>query len=380
MEAGFAAGAALAVVLAAVSPVPAAAPPDPGCSFLRVHSGFGAETSVLARFEMPSGTEVRIGELDFRVNALGYARDQDLVYGIADRGRDGKWFPGGRVVTIDRHGNTEDRGPAPGFPLLEEASAGAVSGNRWYVRDRLFLHVLSVDPGSPDYLHVIRSVPLWPWNSEVDDFDADPKNGMLYGVAPSIRGRPVLVRIDPDSGEVSRVAAVEIRTSADFGSAVMGPDGELYVTANAVGGASHLYRVERNGSAQRLAVGPPAASTDGAGCLSRPTQPPPPPSPPPPPELPPPPPPAPLPPPPPQEPPASSPPPPPPSPEPPPAPVIPPPPPPAPPPQVINSKPEPKEEEEAEEKGHSTEEKRRWGLTMLLVLLGAGAAARRIAR
>ncbi|EQD85622.1 hypothetical protein A8924_4361 [Saccharopolyspora erythraea NRRL 2338] len=369
------------VALTSAPLVPEAAPAE-RCTMLRVHGDAPRAMSTLSAVELPSGARNPVRLLGHRVNAIGYSAVQGRVYGVAAGDRGGAFPDGGHVVTIDSSGRTADLGPLRGRHRFVAPSAGAVSGNRWYVRDHASLYTVDIDPGSPAYLRVVRAVSLHPW-SWVDDFDVDPATGLLHGVTSAPVGRPLVVAIDPGDGSVDVVAEVRIASGREFGSAVFGPGDALYVTANAVRGRSRLYRVERDGSARLLDSGPPMANSDAAGCLAAVPPPPPPPPPPPtpepvpPPPIPPPPP-VPAPPPPPEPapvpgvPPAA---------DPPPAPSPPPPePPPADPPTAPDRPLRPEREEEPEEQAHDTAEKRRWGLAALVLLLGAGAAARRVAR
>ncbi|QUH02620.1 hypothetical protein HUO13_19065 [Saccharopolyspora erythraea] len=370
----------VAVVVAVVALTSAPLVPVAGtadrCTMLRVHSETPVAMSTLSAVELPSGARNGVRLLGHRVNAIGYSAVQGLVYGVAARDRDGAYPDGGHVVTIDPAGRTADLGPLRGPHRFVAPSAGAVSGKRWYIRDHAILYTVDIDPESPAYLRVVRAVPLHPL-SWVDDFDVDPATGLLHGVTSGLVGRPLVVAIDPSDGSADVVAEVRIASAREFGSAVFGPGNALYVTANAVRGRSRLYRVERDGSARLLESGPPMASSDAAGCLAAdpPPPPPPPPEPAPPPPIPPPPPappPPPVPAPVPGVPPAA---------DPPPAPPPPPPePPPADPPTAPDRPLRPEREEEPEEQAHDTAEKRRWGLAALVLLLGAGAAARRVAR
>lgn len=351
----------------------------PGCTVLQVRNSAPGWTSALYRVSLPAGESVRIGALDHRLNALGYVRSQGLVYGMAASGPSPD---GAHVVTLDRSGRTHDLGPVRAgrawYPLTAP-TAGAVKGNRWYVRQGSYLYAVDVDPTRPTYLSVlamtaIRS-PHWPFG--FGDFDVDPVDGELYGVSMTHRGTAVVARLDPVSGRVTELADAPGLPPSTYGSVAIGPDRALYVTADEAGG---LYRVDRDGSVAKLAVLPPTLGSDASGCLTRvpSPQPPPPPSPP-------------------QPPPTTSPP----SttasatpstPRPTPSPTSAPPSrrpaPPSravpPPPPVLPPLPEPggytptTAERGGGTVGHDTEEKRRWALVALLLLIGGSAAVRRL--
>lgn len=367
--------------------------PD-GCTIVRVQNEKPGAPSTLVRLELPGGQATPVRELGRHVNAIGYARAQDLVYGLAERLPGRPVWDGPHVVTLDRAGQLTDLGPlrhgagnspAPVWPV---PTAGTVAGNLWYLRTPGFLYAVDVDPARPGYLSVLRAVPLYPpgFAAWVHDIDADPVDGLLYGVSAAPHGG-VMVSIDPETGLVRPVPGPRLPASTAYGSVVIGPDRALYVTAHQAQGRSRLYRAGRDGTVREVAAGDPLAGSDAAGCLAHaeapePPAPPPPSSPSPSPS-------------PPVVPPASPPVVPPPSP-----PVVPPPSPPAvprpsapvppkpapplPPPATTSPRPQkarpsraPEEPVEPEDR---TAVKRGWGLTVLLLLLGAGAAARGMRR
>ncbi|WP_051116271.1 DUF6923 family protein [Amycolatopsis nigrescens] len=375
---------ATVVLLALSAPTApaAAASVQAGCVALQVSSTRSHGTSTLTRVEFPGGAGVPLGDLGYQVNALGYSAAQRIAYGIASGGRKGRFSDGGHVVAVDVTGHVTDLGPVPGrHGVLTDAVAGAVNGGDWYLRDRARLYTVDIRPGSPTYLKIVRTVSLSPkvLADQVDDFDFDPRDGGLYGVAHAFHDEGKVVRIDPATGRLSRTALPRVPAGGSFGSVVLAPGGDLYVLANRSGQHSRWYRV---GQADPVATGPALANSDVAGCFTGP--PPPEPPKPPPPQTPPAPPPAPAPPPvttpPPASPPASTP-----APAPTPVPpgpgvvpVVPKP--PGPPPPPSRKRAQQRAAEAAAERKNQTEEKRRWGLTVLLMALGAGAAARRASR
>jgi hypothetical protein len=143
---------------------------------------------------------------------------------------------------------------------------------------------VDIDPASPDYLTVTGRVQLRPvvLSSGVDDFAYDPASGLLYGVSMSFAGHGRVVTIDPRTGHVEPLPGLRFPAASAYGAVVLGPDDALYATANRIGYRSVTYRLPLDGSgpAVEISTGPPLVSSDAAGCLVSP--PPPPPSPPPP--------------------------------------------------------------------------------------------------
>ncbi|WP_184728640.1 DUF6923 family protein [Saccharopolyspora phatthalungensis] len=377
----------MAVLAASVAWVSAGA--APGCTVLQVRSTVPGANSTLYRVMLPTAESTRLGQLDYRVNALGYAASQGLVYAMAERGRFGLYTEGIHVVTLGRSGEVRDLGPVradqrgtPWHPA-NTATAGAIKGNRWYVQDGNQLYAVDVDPASRTYLSVLSrtAVQSSHWPFALDDFDVDPVDGELYGVSMTFSAAAAIVRIDPDSGRVTKLVDAPGLPPSTYGSVVIGSDRALYVTANEVGG---LYRVERDGSVTKLAGVLPMSSSDAAGCLTQAAPMPRPPTPRPPTPRPP-------------------------APELPTTPMLAATPPPAPPvqspvpsatpstpapstpePRSIRTPPVPPPEPGAyapptqeagiEHSGHDTKEKRRWALATVLLLIGGSAAVRRLGR
>ncbi|WP_206796809.1 hypothetical protein [Amycolatopsis sp. MtRt-6] len=427
------AGAAVAVsALPAVTGGLAEAREPGGCTVLQAENEREGAPTTLRLLTLPGGVTQRVTRAGYRLNALGYSAAQDVVYGVADGTRTGRYH-GAHAVRIDAGGTVTDLGvlgrAGPRSPVWSPATgatAGAVDGDRWYVRQGSDLYTVDIERASRDYGRVVHRTALRPVSLAVgvDDFAFDPADGLLYGVSATSRGAGSVVTLDPSSGEVAVVPGLRFPEGGAYGSVVLAP-GTIYATANREGRRSVTYRLPRDGSGQAAEVvsGPALASGDAAGCVTEPpslspppwtppgqsspppwtppgqsspppwtppgqSSPPPstppgqssPPQPPPPPrtEQPPAPPaPEPSPPPPPVEqqpvvvPPS-------PAPRPTPAPVVTPTPPtsapPAPPPTTPRARPEKEPEPVAQDAGRRTEEKRRWGLAALLLVLGGGAA------
>ncbi|RKT87623.1 hypothetical protein SAMN05421805_101873 [Saccharopolyspora antimicrobica] len=377
--------AAVALVLLASATLVVTAAASSACSVLQARNRGGLST--LHRVDFPGATGTKLAAPGYRLNALGYSESQGLVYAMASRGPSGPFPDGGRAVAIAADGQTRELGPVRAgregawWHPLRAPSAGAVSGNRWYLVENGYLYAVDVDPGSRTFLDVLSMTGIEGVGrlSSFDDFDVDPVDGQLYSVTATRTGAVALVRLDRGSGQVSKVADVPGLPPLSYGSVVIGSDRALYVTANESGG---MYRVDRDGSVRELAVVLPMTSSDAAGCLAGESPPaPPPPTTPPPTSTSPTAPPSTIPPP--TTPPSATPPPEPPS-EPPSRTPVPE---PSPMPEPTPSSPlppgnfaAPAEEPDVETSGHSTEEKRRWVLAVLVLLIGGSAAARRLSR
>ncbi|KDN20165.1 DUF6923 family protein [Amycolatopsis rifamycinica] len=386
-----------------------------GCTILQAENERSGAPTTLRLLSLPGGVTKRVTQAGYWINAMGYSAAQDVVYGVADGTRAGRYH-GAHAVRIDAAGVVTDLGviakAGPGKPAwspVTGATAGAIDGTRWYVRQGSDLYTVDIDPAGQDYVRVVHRTALRPVSLAVgvDDFAFDPADGLLYGVSTTSRGNSSVVTLDPSSGKVAVVPGLRFPDGGAYGSVVLAP-GALYATANEDGRRSVTYRLPRDGSGQatEVASGPALVSGDAAGCFAEAPPPPPPPPPSTPPSTPPeqssPPPstppeqsspapvtPSPEPPPPPRPPPVEKPVVVPPSPEPappPPAAVapapatsVPPPPPPAP---ATTPRVRPTKEAKpvVQDTAHRTEEKRRWGLTALLLVLGGGAAVGHVRR
>lgn len=242
------------------------------CVGLEVRTAeWGNGESSLARVELTTGTSATVAQLGTEINAIGYAAQQNLVYGIATA-------RGGDLVRISTQGAVSDLGHVRGA-WLGDAVAGAVLGGDLYVRSDRMLYAIGVDPSSGAFGTVTKALPLRPGEGadDVDDFALDPANGLLYG----LRGAS-MVSIDPESGVVRELRVVQgLPDWARYGSVVVSGQ-VMYAIADDVSGQSRLYRLALDGPgpAIQLANWPAAEVTDLAGCL---TSPPPPTTPPPPP-------------------------------------------------------------------------------------------------
>lgn len=233
------------------------------CVALQVEAVSAGGPSTLVSVELPTGVATTISTLDQRLNAFGYSAEQGVYYGIS---------PAGQVIRVDRQGGTTDVGHVPNSGLVY-AAAGAIHGDYFYVSAAGAVYVLDINPASADFLGLVRARVLWPMDIffSVDDFDYNPANGLLYGVATKLFGHPEVVTIDPDSGRVHPLATpVPMPDAPSYGAAVFGPDGALYASNNNEGGQSTLYRVALDGSGEvtRLSARPAVWTIDAAGCYA----------------------------------------------------------------------------------------------------------------
>lgn len=262
----------VAVLVALTGGVPRAGAAAADCDVLRVRQN-GAGTLV-DRVRYPGLVTSPPSRVPYQLNALGYSRTQDLAYGMTG---------GGDVVTLDRRGKATKLGPPAGNRRVLGTTSGAITGNLWYVKGMSTLYAIDVTPG---VLAVRRAIPLRPWltAAQVDDFDYNPADGLLYGVAATAVGGGVVVALSPRTGQIWRVPGPVLPPAPAYGSVVRARDGSLYVTANSMIWADREYRVVLRGrtvvAVEPLGATPASANNDVAGCLSpvapSPTAPPPP--------------------------------------------------------------------------------------------------------
>ncbi|MEA5364540.1 hypothetical protein VA596_33770 [Amycolatopsis sp., V23-08] len=276
--------------LAPGSPKRPAAQEQNGCTILQAENVRGGAPTTLRLLSLPSGLTKRLTEVGYWINAMGYSAAQDAVYGVADGTRAGRYHDGAHAVRISRDGDVTDLGvvgkAGPRRPVWSQvtgATAGAIAGNHWYVRQNSDLYTVDIDPESDDYVRVVHRTSLRPvaLANGVDDFAYDPADGLFYGVSTSSRGDNAVVTLDPATGKVAVVPGLRFPDGGAYGSVVLGP-GVIYATANRAGHRSVTYRLPRDGStpAVELSSGPALASGDAAGCYTEATPPPPPPPPP----------------------------------------------------------------------------------------------------
>ncbi|MEV6647604.1 hypothetical protein [Amycolatopsis sp. NPDC051371] len=269
---------------------PAAAPAPDGCTILQAENErYGAPTT-LRLLSLPDGATKRLTQAGYWINAMGYSASQGVVYGVADGTRRGRYEHGAHAVRIDASGSVTDLGVVgragarrPVWSQVTGATAGAIAGNRWYVRQNSDLYTVDIDPASADYVRVVHRTALRPVSLAVgvDDFAYDSSSGLLYGVSASSRGDSSVVTLDPSTGKVMVVPGLRFPPGGAYGSVVLGP-GTIYATANRDARRSVTYRLARDGSgpAVEVSTGPALVSGDAAGCFAEAAPPPPPPNPP----------------------------------------------------------------------------------------------------
>jgi len=269
---------------ASASLAPAAIGQGGACTVLQVQGTRAGGSSSLSRVKLPAGSVTQVGSTGFWLNAMGYSSTQNLAYAVAGGNAHGRFHDGAHAVALDRNGHTTDLGPVGRagarrvtWSLVTGATAGTIHGDKWYLRVDSTLFTVDIDPASDTYLRVTHITPLRLVSiaTGVDDFDYDPADGLLYGVSMSWRGKGSVITIDPVSGAVHPVGVLRIPRGESAGSVVIGQDGALYVTSNRdvtsnSGQRSVLYRVARDqsGEVTEVSSGPPLVTSDAAGCLS----------------------------------------------------------------------------------------------------------------
>ncbi|KOX24790.1 hypothetical protein ADK67_17655 [Saccharothrix sp. NRRL B-16348] len=231
------------------------------CTVIQVEAGAHGPSTVF-QVRLPSGEATSLNALDVRVNAIGFSARQNLVYGVDHHGR---------LVALDRTGRVVGKPTRP-VPVLRNATAGVVVGERLVVRAGPWLHSVDIDPRSPTFGHVVHEAWLWPAEGiTVDDFDLNPADGLLYGVATHEHGHGVVVSIDPRTGRTRTVPGVgRLPGGSGYGAVTLAPDGALYATNNNRGGRSTLWRVALDGSGVVTEISSRKAlhTIDSSGCLS----------------------------------------------------------------------------------------------------------------
>ncbi len=188
-----------------------------------------------------------VASLSKTVNAMGFLSGQEILIGLS----------GNRVVTIDAQGSITDRGAAPSGTA--NARAAAVSGSRWLVLSDGVL--VAVDPSS---LAVTSRVHLSAF-VDVDDFDVNPGDGKLYGLATGLL-QTHLVRIDPATGQVAFLFSFGLLPLLDrYGSVAIDMRGTMHALHN---GSGRMFHVPLN-NPSRFSVtnlGLSSGTSDAAGC------------------------------------------------------------------------------------------------------------------
>ncbi|HET6707214.1 DUF6923 family protein, partial [Amycolatopsis sp.] len=190
-------GAAAAVsALPAVTVGLAVAQEPGGCTVLQAENERDGAPTTLRLLTLPGGATQRVTRAGYWINAMGYSAAQGVVYGVADGTRTGRYH-GAHAVRIDAGGGVTDLGVLgragarnPVWSPVTDATAGALDGDRWYVRQGSDLYTVDIDPASRDYGRVVHRTALRPVSLAVgvDDFAFEPADGLLYGVSATSRG------------------------------------------------------------------------------------------------------------------------------------------------------------------------------------------------
>ncbi|MBM7862008.1 DUF6923 family protein [Lentzea nigeriaca] len=213
-----------------------------------------------------------MAHLDYAVNALGYSEALGRLVGLTSKGHHW-WKNPSHVVLIDPKGGVSDLGPVDAHWFrTDDVSAGAVIGTTFYVRDNARLHAIDIDPGSASYLEIVRTVVLdWPALA-LDDFTVDAA-GKLTGVSAAGWGPGEVVSFDPASGRVlGRTEIEDLPGRSTYGAVVIDSAGTVYATNNGYKGRSRLYRITGT-AATEVSEGPQMGMIDAAGCLPNPMPP-----------------------------------------------------------------------------------------------------------
>ncbi|HUQ54027.1 MAG TPA: hypothetical protein VM306_00065 [Lentzea sp.] len=204
---------------------------------------------------------------------MGYSSALGRLVGLTSRGHHW-WKNPSHVVLIDTKGAVNDLGPVDAHWFrTDDVSAGAVVGTTFYVRDHALLHAIDIDPASPSYLKIVRTVVLgWPALT-LDDFAPDPVSGKLTGVSAAGHGPGEVVTFDPATGRVlARTEIAGLPGKSTYGAAVIDPAGTVYAVNNGYKGRSRVYRIAGT-SAVELSSGEQMGMIDAAGCLPKPMPP-----------------------------------------------------------------------------------------------------------
>ncbi|NUR70591.1 MAG: hypothetical protein HOU81_07205 [Hamadaea sp.] len=245
----------------------------------------GSGRSTFNRYDISTAKLIPIKQFDFVVNAIGYSKTQNLIWGVhsVDNAPD-------KLVRFGEQGELVEVGvpqDSSGTALTGfEALAGTVDGDKYIVHTRTpanHLMAIDVKPGSPTFGQVLTDVTLSRTSPgraylNVGDWDVYDQDGLLYAVELDSNFRK-LVKVDPASGQVTDVATVtaDLPDSANYGAAfVEDGSGNFYVGANDVKsggsptGQSQTFMM-RTGFTPPLttAYGKGAALrvNDGADCL-----------------------------------------------------------------------------------------------------------------
>lgn len=228
---------------------------------------------MFTKVDVSSGGVTEVARLDYALNALGYSATLGRLVGLTSKGH--RWWKNpSHVVLIDTKGVVNDLGPVDAHWFrTDDVSAGAVVGTTFYVRDNARLHAIDIDPDSPSYLKIVRTVVLgWPALT-LDDFTVAPATGKLTGVSAAGGGPSEVVTFDPVSGRVlGKTEIAGLPGKSTYGAVLIDSAGTVYAINNGYKGHSRFYRIT-GGTAEELSAGPQMGMIDAAGCLPTPMPP-----------------------------------------------------------------------------------------------------------
>jgi hypothetical protein len=228
-------------------------------------SGQGDGGSIFARLDLATGDTTQIVPLGWHVNAIGYSAEDGRFYGVG-RPAGGGWHSP-RIVTIDPAGHLTAVGSVRPYAYAYAYAATVWRGGLYLLSDSM-LSIVDVNPSSPGYLGVLRTVPL-SQPVRLGDWDIDPRDGGLWGVAAAGPPGARVVRVDPITGVVTTFPT-ELPGRSMYGAALITPGGELYVINNNGAGKRWTYRLPlaggKPGTAHLVGTADGWAVSDAAEC------------------------------------------------------------------------------------------------------------------
>ncbi|GIG67515.1 hypothetical protein Pen01_38100 [Phytomonospora endophytica] len=253
----------LAVVGTVVHEEASAAPPGSACLTWRDPVS-GAHK--LSTVDHGDGARVTVAALPYRVNAVGFAPRQEMLYGLTPTRGGGS---GADLIRIDRKGQTRDLGRVKGGEDLRGfagAYVGDVVGDRLLVLTDTELVSVGIDPAQTDeFASIVERVRI-STHPRFGDWSYDSQTGLLYGL--SSVGGGTLVSVDPDSGRVVLRPVRGLPGKGFFAATFIAPGRVLYAVAGDIGGRAALYRLPLDGEPRASAVAnwPALDSADAAYC------------------------------------------------------------------------------------------------------------------
>lgn len=187
------------------------------------NSFFVVSGHALYQLDEQAGQARRVSQLGAQLNAIDYQQAQDRFLGI------GSYPDGAHVVAARPNGAMADLGPVPNG--TQDAYAGAISGDRWYLRGLGDLVIIDINPNSHDYLDVIARRPL-SHPADLGDWAVNPADGLLYGIDATGPGPARLVSVDSGSGKVTVVGVSNLPGWRPYGGVVIDALGTLHALRN----------------------------------------------------------------------------------------------------------------------------------------------------